>query len=162
MDRGERSLKALITSIAVLTVWIGATAFLAGRSPAKSFAQKMVEEIVAKNSEVSGAELGTTPPNKQNCETIATTDAGEMGETCDKDDVQVMTSGKPSVEKGSNGAEITVPLHDAAGTVIGFMSMDFKAGSGQKDSDLLARAEQMVHEVESQIPSKAKLFESGD
>src|SRR5215472_4999181 len=87
-----------------------------GTAQGKIFAQRLVEEAMAKYPQVSGVELSSTPPGKT-CVTIASTEAGGVGEKCDNDEFTAMKSNKPFVEKENEGGkevyDITMPFHDA-------------------------------------------------
>src|ERR1700732_5189236 len=121
------------------------------------FAQVLVENTVAKHAELAGLELATTPPDGHDCTTIAATDVKEMGDKCDKGELAVMKTGKPTVEKESDGYDVPLPLH-VSGKTIGIIGMDFKLD--QKESGLVDRANVIAKEVEDQIPAKSKLFEA--
>jgi hypothetical protein len=76
-----------------------------------------------------------------------------------------MKTHRPFVEKEKEGGkevyDITMPLHDAKGKLIGTVGLDFKSELGQQKSQVLQLSEQLVHEMEVQIPTKAKLSEPG-
>ena len=122
----------------------------------KIFAQALVEDTVAKHPELEGLGLATVPPDGHDCVTIADTDAKELGDKCDKGEVAVMKTGKPTVEKEGDGYDVTLPLH-VSGKTIGIIGMDFKLD--QAEAGLLDRAKAIAKEMEDQIPSKSKLFE---
>lgn len=129
----------------------------------KTFAQRLVDEAATKHPELTGLEMSATPPGKQACVTIAATEAKELGEKCDNDEFTALKTNKPFVEKEKEGGkevyDITMPLHDAAGKMIGTLGMDFKPEPGQQELDVVKRAKQIAGELEKQISSKAKLFE---
>src|ERR1700675_328244 len=121
------------------------------------FAQVLVESTVAKHAELAGLEIATTPPDGHDCTTIAATDVKEMGDKCDKGELAVMKTGKPTIEKEGDGYDVTLPLH-VSGKTIGIIGMDFRLD--QKESGLVDRASVIAKEVEDQIPAKSKLFEA--
>jgi hypothetical protein len=129
----------------------------AGATKPRIFAQALVEKTVAKHPELASLELATIPPDQHECVTIAATDAKEIGDKCEKGELIVMRTGKPTVEKEEDGFDVTLPLH-VGGKTIGFIGMDFRPG--QDEAGLLGHADQIAKELESQIPSKAKLFEA--
>jgi hypothetical protein len=120
------------------------------------FAQALVEDTLAKHPGLSGLGIATTSPDGHDCATIADTDAKELGDKCDKGEVAVMKTGKPTVEKEGDGYDVTLPLH-VSGKTIGIIGMDFKLD--QAEAGLLDRAKAIAKEMEDQIPSKSKLFE---
>jgi len=138
---------------------------------AKIFAQKLVETAVAKHPELSGVELSATPPGGHKCLTIASTETEDLlpggrraviGEKCDEDEFAAMRTGRPFAEKEEDGFDVTVPLHDATGKLIGAVGMGFKPEPGQQEPGVIERAIQITRELEKQIPSKAALFEPVD
>ena len=151
----------LLAAVSIFTVSAFAGRGLAKPIPSdakgRSFAQALVEDMVAKHHELEGLGLATTPPGGGDCVTIADTDAKELGDTCDKGELAVMATGKSTVEKEKDGYDVVVPLH-VNGKTIGIIGMDFKLD--QQEAGLLDRAKVIAKEVEEQIPSKSKLFES--
>jgi len=156
-----RNLAFLLLSTSVFMLAVAASRGLsnaaASTSTDKTYAQQLVEETLAKHSELAGFELATTPPGKHDCVTIAATDAKELGDTCEKGELLVMKTGKGTVEKEGNGYDVTLPLH-VSGKTIGIIGMDFKLD--QQESGLVDRAKIIAREVEDQIPAKSKLFEA--
>jgi hypothetical protein len=133
-----------------------------GNKP-KIYAQKLLEGTLAAHPEVTGLELASTPPKQTQCLTIAATEAKEIGEKCDKDEFTAMKTNKPFIEKekehGEEVYDVTMPLHDATGKVIGTVGMDFKSAPGQQEAQIRENAERIAKELEAAIPSKQKLFE---
>ncbi len=95
--------------------------------------------------------------------TIASTEAKALREKCDNDEFTAMKANKPFVERekeeGKEVYDITMPLHDATGKLIGTVGLDFKPEPNQKESEVMELARQIVREMETQIPTKTKLFE---
>ncbi len=171
MTENIRSLKTSAITIFALTLWVCVTPFFAGEplsrekgaaKQSRILAQKLVEDLASEHPEVTGIELAATPPRQQYCVTIAATEAKEIGEKCDQDEFTAIRTGKPFVEKEADGFDVTLPIHDATGRIIGTMGMDFKPQSGQQESAVVERAEQIARELEKQVPSRAKLFEPAE
>ena len=133
-------------------------------APPKIYAQKLVAETLSAHPELAGVELAATPPGKSQCVTIASTETEGIGEKCDKDEFTAMKTNKPFVEKEREGGKIvydvTIPIHDAAGKIIATAGLDFKPEPGQTDEQITKGAVQVAKELESKLPSKAKLFDS--
>ncbi len=127
------------------------------QSKNKSFAQTLVEQTKAKHPEAD--EVGIAIRLKSGCKTIASTDASDVGETCEKDDMAPMQTGKPYVEKERDGYDVSVPLRDAQGQMIGSLGIGFKLAAGQTESKLTAEALKISKEMSAQIPTQAKLFQ---
>ncbi|HZP63052.1 MAG TPA: hypothetical protein VFB28_06505 [Terriglobales bacterium] len=137
-------------------VFFASTATMAAPAKHKIFAQSLIEETLAKHPELEGIGLGTTPPNSRECVDIADTDAKEIGDKCDKGELTVIKTGKPAIEKESDAYDVTEPFQ-VSGKTIGTIGLDFKLD--QQEAGLLDRANAIAKEIESQIPSKSKLFE---
>ncbi|HVB36493.1 MAG TPA: PDC sensor domain-containing protein [Candidatus Acidoferrales bacterium] len=125
------------------------------RHPAKSMAQKLVEETHAQHPEAT--EIGIVTVSAKGCRTIASTDKGDIGEKCEADDSAPIRTGKPYVEKEKDGYDVSLPLHDAAGKAIGAVGIEFKLETGQTAANMTEKAKQIAGQMEKQIPSKAAL-----
>lgn len=125
-------------------------------------AQKVTEELAAKHSEIASLEVSATPLQQTTCVTIAATEAKEIGGKCDDDEFAAMKTNKPFVEKANEGGkevyDVTLPLHDASGNVMGTIGMDINPAPGQGQSKVVEQALQVVREFEKRIPSREKLF----
>ncbi len=161
-------MKTSVLTIFASILWVCLTPSFAAHSflnaqvssEGKIYAQKLVQELAARHSEVTGIEVSATPPKGQHCVTIAATEAKEVGEKCDEDEFTAMRTGKPFVEKEEDGFDITLPIHDATGRIIGTMGLDFRPQPGQKESEVVERAKEIAKEFEEQVPARARLFES--
>jgi len=125
----------------------------------KTQAQQLVDSAVKKNADVAGLEVSSTPAGKTTCVTIAATEAKDLGEKCDEDEFAALKTGKPHVEKEADGYDVTAPLHDASGKLVGTIGIDFKLQSGQTDASILQRTSEILKELEQQIRSKKFLFQ---
>ena len=127
------------------------------------YAQQLLETTLAAHPEITGLELATTPPKETQCVTIAATDAKEIGERCDQDEFTAMKTNQPFIEKekehGQETYDVTVPLHDATGKIIGTVGMDFRSAPAQQKTQIREKAERIAKELEAGIPSKERLFE---
>jgi hypothetical protein len=126
----------------------------------KSFAQKLVEATLAKHPESD--EISISANTSRGCIGIASTDKSDIGGKCEKEDSEPMRTGKPIVENEKDGFDVSLPLHDSAGTMIGAVGIGFKSAPGQSAASVTGQAQKIAAEMEAQIPSKAKLFERSD
>jgi hypothetical protein len=126
----------------------------------KSFAQKLVESTQARHPECD--EIGISANTSRGCVGIASTDKSDIGEKCEKEDSEPMRTGKPVVEKEKDGFDVSLPLHDSMGTMIGVVGFGFKPGPGQTEASVIEQAQKIAAEMEMQIPSKAKLLERSE
>lgn len=148
---------AAFTGLAICTMAAGAPK--QNRATPKTLAQKLVAEAQVRHPEVT--EVGISAATARGCRTIASTDPGDVNEKCEEDDARPMRTGKPFVEKERDGYDVSLPLHDAAGKMIGAVAIEFKLSPGQTRAQVLAQARKIAGEMEKQIPSKASLNERG-
>jgi len=126
---------------------------------AKTSAQKLVDSTMQKNPDLAGLELSATPPGKSTCIAIAATEPKDMGEKCDKDEFTALKTGKPFIEKESDGYDVTASLHDVNGKVVGTIGIDFKLQPGQTNASIRRRTAELLKQIEPQIQSKDALFQ---
>jgi len=125
----------------------------------KTQAQQLVDSTVKKNGDLAGLEVSATPAGKTTCVTIAATEAKDIGEKCDEDEFAALKAGKPRVERESDGYDVTAPLHDARGKLVGTIGIDFKLLPGQTDESILQRTGELLKQLEPQISSKEFLLQ---
>jgi len=126
----------------------------------KTFAQKLVDELVARHPELIRVGLHVTPPKTSENPIIASNVSEKIGQRSHPEDLQAMQSGKPIVLKEGENFDVTLPLHDAAGEIIGAIGLTFKPRPSEQENDAIGRARDAARELEKQILSKAKLFAS--
>jgi len=114
-----------------------------------SAAQKIVDEIKAAHPEITGLELAANTP--AGCQTIAATEAKEIGEKCDKDELTAWKTNRPFVEMEKDEFDATMPVHDSAGKVIATAGMDFKVEAGRTKESVTRDAQKIVGELERRI-----------
>lgn len=134
-----------------------------GSLPArKALAQKLVDELAAKHPELVRIGLHMTPPNSSENVIIASNVAEKIGRRSDPEDLRATRSGKPIVLKEEGNFDVTLPLHDATGRVIGAIGVTFKPRPDERRGDVIRRARNVAREIERQIPSKAELFAAAE
>lgn len=124
------------------------------------YAQKLVDEMLAKHKEVIIMAFHVTPPN-QTDNVIIASNIGRIGKKADDDDMHVMNTGESNLEvnKTGNHFEDELPLLDQSGNRIGAVGIVFNYKAGDDKKKLAKNAEQVRDEMREQIPSKEKLFE---
>jgi len=154
----------LIRTALRVALFIGALPVLSSTQtkthPGKTFAQKLVEATQAKHPESD--EIGISANTSRGCIGIASTDKSDIGGKCEKEDSEPMRTGKPVVEKEKDGFDVSLPLHDSTGQIIGAVGVGFKSAPGQTEATVTQQAQKIAAEMEMQIPSKAKLFERSE
>ena len=159
-----RALPALIRTALWVALFIAALPVLSSTQtktqPGKTFAQNLVEATLAKHPESD--EIGISANTSRGCIGIASTDKSDVGGKCEKEDSEPMRTGKPVVEKEKDGFDVSLPLHDSTGMIIGAVGVGFKSVPGQTEASVTEQARKIAAEMESQIPSKAKLLEGSE
>jgi len=126
----------------------------------KTYAQKLVNDTLAKHKEVVIMAFHVTPPN-QSENVIIASNIGRIGKKADEDDMRVIDTGKSNLEvnKTGNHFEDELPLLDQSGNRIGAVGIVFDYKPGVDKNKLARQAEKVRDELAKQIPSKDKLFE---
>lgn len=126
----------------------------------KTYAQKLVNDTLAKHKEVVIMAFHVTPPN-QSENVIIASNIGRIGKKADEDDMRVIETGKSNLEvnKTGNHFEDELPLLDQSGNRIGAVGIVFDYKPGVDKNKLAKQAEKVRDEMAQQIPSKEKLFE---
>ncbi len=151
----------LLATASVLAVVAGAqhpSAAQTSSRTGKTLAQRLVEATRSKHPETD--EVGISAVTSRGCVGIASTDKGDIGEKCEKDDLEPMRTGKPFVEKEKDGFDVSLPLHDTSGKTVGTVGIGFKPAAGQTQASVTQQAQKIAREMEAQIPSKASLSEA--
>jgi len=125
-----------------------------------TYAQKLVDETLAKHPELQILALHVTPPNSTD-NVILASSIGRIGKKADEDDMRVIKTGEPLLEVHVSGKrfEVELQLHDRAGKTIGAVSTVFPYQPGDDKAQFKQKAEAIRAELEKKIPSVAKLVE---
>jgi hypothetical protein len=86
----------------------------------------------AAHPEITGLELAASRSEQEGCKTIAATEVKEIGEKCDEDEFAAMKTDQPFVEKEKDEFDATLPIHDAAGKIIGTVGMDLRPARARR------------------------------
>jgi hypothetical protein len=130
--------------------------------PGKILAQKLVDDLVAKRPGIVRVGMHLTPPNGPDNIIVASNVAAKVGQKSDPEDLQAMRTGRPVVLREDGNFDITLPLHDSSGKLIGAIGLTIRPGPGEQESSVTRRASGIARELGMQIPSKAKLFEAAE
>jgi hypothetical protein len=122
------------------------------------FAQKLVDEALAKHPEVILLAVHAQPPNHKNL--IVASNFGRIGKIGDEDDLRCIRTGKSNLELNSTGKhfEDELILLDASGNTIGALGVVFNYKQGDDKAALAKIADQVRDEMKAQLASKAALF----
>src|SRR5260370_39576469 len=130
------------------------------QTPTNIYAQKLVDETMAKHPDLQILALHVTPPGGSE-NVILASSIGRIGKKADEDDLKVIETGEPILEVHISGKrfEVELQLHDRTGKTIGAVSMVFAYKPGDDKAQFRMQAEEVRAELEKKIPSVAKLVE---
>jgi len=128
--------------------------------PRKSPAQRLVDELAKKYPELVRIGLHVTPAGSSENIIVASNVAAKLGQKSDPEDLRAMETGRPVVLKEGENFDVTLPLHDATGKVIGAIGLTLRPDVGEQEGDATRRARAIASELENQVPSKDSLFGS--
>jgi hypothetical protein len=156
-----RGLKKLSWALALLVV-LGSALFASAQEVKKIYAQKLLDETLAKHKEVVIMAMHVTPPGKTENIIIAS-NIGRIGKKADEDDMRVIETGKPNLEVNKKGDhfEVELVLQDQSGKTIGAVGIVFMYEKG-KEAEFQKKAEQVRDEMKQKTPALSKLFEPAD
>jgi len=125
----------------------------------KIYAQKLLDETLAKHKDVVIMAMHVTPPGKTDNVIIAS-NIGRIGKKADEDDMRVIETGKPNLEVNKKGDhfEVELVMQDQSGKTIGAVGIVFNYEKG-KEAEFQKNAEQIRDEMKQKTPTLAKLFE---
>jgi len=127
----------------------------------KIFAQRLVESEMEKHPDLVIIAFHVTPPGEKENVIIAS-NIGRIGKKADEDDMRVINTGKPNLEVNATGDhfEVQMAQRDKAGKIIGALAVVFPYKEGMDKEQLHAKGEEIRKEIEGQVPTLAKLFET--
>jgi hypothetical protein len=146
----------LVATFSIICLAIVASA--ATQKANRSLAQKIIDDAHRKHPDA--AELGIAIVASKGCLTIASTDKTDIGEKCEAEDAEPIRTGKPQVEKEGKNLDVTLPLHDAAGAVVGSVGIELAQKPGEVQADTVKHAQEIAREMEQGIRSKAALTQT--
>src|SRR5216683_1687890 len=124
--------------LVTFAILVAAAPIAAAQEGKKIYAQKLLDETLAKHKDVVIMAMHVTPPGKTDNVIIAS-NIGRIGKKADEDDMRVIETGK------TNGA-------------VGIV-FNYEKG---KEAEFQKNAEQIRDEMKQKTPTLAKLFESAN
>ncbi len=122
------------------------------------YAQKLVDEALAKHPEIILIAIHAQPPGHKNV--IVASNFGRIGKIGDEDDLRCIRTGKSNLELNSTGKhfEDELILLDRSGNTIGALGVVYNYKPGDDKAVLAKSAEQVRDEMKAKLPSEAALF----
>jgi hypothetical protein len=123
---------------------------------AAPFAQKLVDEALAKHPEVLLLAIHAGAPKYD----IIASNFGRIGKLGDEDDLRCIHTGKNNLEVNKEGIhfEDQIPLRDQSGKIIGAIGVVFRYKPGDDKLALQKVAQQIRDEMKAQLPNSKRLF----
>lgn len=128
----------------------------ASYTTAAPFAQKLVDQALAKHPEVLLIAIHAGAPKYW----IIASNFGRIGKLGDEDDLRCIRTGKDNLEvsKEGNHFEDELALRDKTGKIVGALGVVFRYKAGDNKLALQKIAEQIRDEMKAQIPSSKRLL----
>ena len=145
-----------------LLLVLGSSLFLPAQEGKRIYAQKLVDETLAKHKDVVVMAMHVTPPGKTENIIIAS-NIGRIGKKADEDDMRVIETGKSNLEVNKKGDrfEVELVLQDQSGKTIGAVGIVFMYEKG-KEAEFQKKAEEIRDEMKQKTPTLTKLFEPAE
>ena len=149
-----------ITAIALPLSALPAACIYAQEAPAKTYAQKLVEDTLANHPEVATLAIHATPPNSKENVIIAS-NFGRIGKKADADDLSVIKTGRPKMEVNKAGDHFSVdlPLLDVGKNTIGALAVTFPYKAGDDKTKFQKQAELIRDHLRRRISHTSNLFD---
>src|SRR6202048_3576547 len=127
---------------------------------AAPFAQKLVDEALAKHPEVILIAIHATPPGHKNL--IVASNFGRIGKLGDEDDMRCIRTGKSNLEAtpAGNHFEDELIMQDTSGKTVGALGVVFHYNKGDDKAALEKIANQIRDEMKAETPSASALVAS--
>jgi hypothetical protein len=153
--RPRRGGAAIVSALAATACIVTGAQAQKAAAPAP-FAQKLAEDTLAAHPETVEVEIAGSSAGR--CTMIASTNKEDLGEKCERDSTDPIRTGKPFVEKEKDDLEVSLPLHDASGKLVGAVGIAFKLTAGLTNAAAIDQARRIVAEMEPRIPSATVLL----
>ena len=121
------------------------------------FAQKLVDDALAKHPEIILIAIHAQPPGHKNV--IVASNFGRIGKIGDEDDMRCIHTGKANLEVNGPHYEVELILQDASGKTIGALGVVFNYKDGTDKEALQKIAETTRDEMKAKLPSGKALFQ---
>lgn len=148
------ALSVAIVAAACFLLGAGANSFAAQAND--TLAQRLVTQAMASYPQAS--EIGISVGSSSGCHSIASSDPSDVGERCESGDLRVIRSHRAHAVKERDGYDVSVPLHDSAGKLIGSLAVEFPLHSEQSTVAAIRQAQAISREMAARIPSEASLM----
>lgn len=121
-------------------------------------AQQLLDSTLARHPEVTVMALHVTPPQGKDNIIIAS-NIGRIGKKADADDLRVLASGKPLIERTRTGdISVELPLQEAGGQTVGVLGATISAKAAADKDQALLLALAVRDELRSGTASLDALF----
>jgi hypothetical protein len=124
-------------------------------------AQALVEKTLARHPELAHVVLHVTPPGRSDVDNIIIASSiGRIGKRADQDDLRILRTGaiEAVVTKSGDRFNVSLPLLDRAGRVVGIVALGFPYQPGDDQEARRAAATRIRDEMRGQIRAANSLF----
>jgi DNA-binding beta-propeller fold protein YncE len=126
------------------------------------YAQELVVATKAAHPELQKVGLHAIPPGQQDYAIVGNNFPSKIGKKSSAADLTVIHSGQATVKKDERGKffDLCLPLSDASGHSIGITVMEIPYSFARDSGEALAKATLVRDELQTKIPSSARLFQA--
>ncbi len=159
--RSGVALPLVSTTIAAAAICFLPLATFARQQSSKpaSLAQQLVDQTHSSHPEATTIDISVV--TGYGCSIVASTNSTDIGNDCQKQNSQPIRNGKPYVEKHGRRFDVSVPLHDESGKMVGAVAIDLAPQVNETRGEALQRAKSIAAQMQRQIPSKTGLIKAG-
>src|ERR1700674_264151 len=144
--------------LATFAILFASAQFALGQEGKKIYAQKLLDDTLAKHKDVVIMAMHVTPPGQPDNVIIAS-NIGRIGKKADDDDKRVIETGKANLERNEKGDhfEVELTLQDTSKNTIGAVGIVFMY-KPDNEKVFQKKAEEIRDEMASKTPTIDKLF----
>jgi len=125
------------------------------------YAQDLAMAAMKAHPELQKLGLHAVPPGQQDYVIVAGNYPSKIGKKSSNADLEVLQSGKPTVQKNDRGKffDLCLPLSDAAARPVGLMVAEIPYAFAADAEDALSKATAIRDELQTKIPNRDRLFQ---
>jgi len=119
-------------------------------------AQKVVDQVAAKHSNLIRLTLHAVPQGQTQCTQLASTMAERRGKPSDPEDLQAMKTGKRIVLEEPGAVDVTVPILMKGGKPTAIAGVTLRAPAGSDRNALVRQAGAIGEELAAEVRAAGK------
>ena len=136
-------------------LWLGSCGYPELPRNAEQFGQvqEVVDQIVVTHARLVRLTVHAVPAGQTESKIIACNIREKIGKTSDPEDIDAMRTRKPVILREGTNLDVTMPILNDAGQVIGATGITFRDDGSGDENELIAEARRIAEEVAAGIQS---------